>query len=283
MKVIKLFLIIEFILCLLVMNVFAETKPVGMVLDLQGNGEVISDGNTTKLQLLSFLKPQMRVKVQEGSKASLSLYSKRMVYQVIGPAEVEILKDKLNVISGSIPISKVIAEKLVTAAEPSKITAGAYRMRGELPQISIVTPENGSVLLELQPRFIWEAMESSKYVIQVFDQTKQLVMKDEVLEQSWQIPPGKFLNYGKSYKWAVSFTSAKNGKENVASGEFTVLTKNEAENLIALKPSASASIEEWVLYAVMLENKKAREAAHEVWKKIAQDRPDLEKVAELAR
>ncbi|HSH73126.1 MAG TPA: hypothetical protein VK974_08735, partial [Methylophilaceae bacterium] len=179
--------------------------------------------------------------------------------------------------------SKVIAEKLVTAAEPSKITAGAYRMRGELPQISIVTPENGSVLLELQPRFIWEAMESSKYVIQVFDQTKQLVMKDEVLEQSWQIPPGKFLNYGKSYKWAVSFTSAKNGKENVASGEFTVLTKNEAENLIALKPSASASIEEWVLYAVMLENKKAREAAHEVWKKIAQDRPDLEKVAELAR
>src|SRR5436190_1068741 len=97
-KLIKL--ILANLLCLAAAQAVAATEQgvVGMVLDLQGAGQLVDKGKAGKLQLLSYVKPQMELRLEPGSKASLSLYATRSVYQLKGPAVIEIGADRLTVL-----------------------------------------------------------------------------------------------------------------------------------------------------------------------------------------
>lgn len=257
---------------------------VGMVLDVQGTGQISEKGATSKLQLLAYLKPHTQVTLEAGSKASLSLYSTRSIYQIAGPAKVEIGADKLTVLQGKPPAVKPVAEKLVLAAEASNMTAGAYRMRSiTVPRIVGVTPENGAVLLTNRPVFSWDAIEATDYAVSVRDDADQLIAKGTAHDASWQLPPDIALNYGDVYSWTVTYTSAKDGKNYSASGEFSIASKGEVDKIAELKPAADAPVEEWVLYAAMLQGKRMVHDARMIWQQVAKQRPDLQKARELSQ
>lgn len=256
---------------------------VGMVLDLQGSGQIREKGEISKLQLLAYLKPQMRIMLDAGSKTSLSLYATRTVYQLTGPAIVEIGKDRLNLIEGKAPVSKSMAEKLVVAAENTKVIPGAYRMRSFTPKIVIVTPENGSVLLDKRPMFSWAAVDSASYDIVVKDDADKPVASAKVTGTSWQLPTDTVLADGQLYRWTLSYASADDGKIHSITGHFSIASQIDADRLAALKPAEGAAIEEWILYAAMLQNRRMLPEARLVWQKIVKQRPDLEKVQELAQ
>lgn len=278
----RIFLV--FLLCLgtRVALAAANDGAVGIVLDLKGSGEVVTGNRTAKLQLLSYLQPQSQIKLAAGSKASVSLYATRSVYQLSGPAVVEVTRDKLNVLQGEAPQIKSMSEKLVAAAETSNLLPGAFRMRGVVPPIKLVSPPKGSSVFEGNPTLAWESDEDANFDVSVAQASGQVIYQGKTKANSLELPASVKLQPGQKYFWTVSYPTA-DGKQVAESGDFAVASKAEMDNLSALKPAANASIEEWILYAATLQSRQYNEEARKVWRMVAQQRPDLAKVQELAR
>ncbi|MFZ6873501.1 hypothetical protein ACO0LF_15705 [Undibacterium sp. Di27W] len=254
----------------------------GMVLDVQGNGKMEVNGTSSKLQLLAYLQPKMQITLEAGAKASLSLYATRAVYQLTGPATVIVEKDGVVNLQGQKAVIKPMAEKLVRAAETSNVIAGAVRMRQLPPRILVVTPENNSLLLGSRPAFNWISAETAEFDISIHDMDEKLIFSEKIKENTWQLPEKVKLEEGATYRWQVSYVSAKDGKTNIAKAEFKLASKTEAASLNELKPQESAAVEEWVMYAAMLQSKRAFTEARQVWQLIARQRPDLQKMSEVA-
>ncbi|MFZ6743269.1 hypothetical protein ACO0LC_08600 [Undibacterium sp. JH2W] len=254
----------------------------GMVLDVQGNGKMEVNGTSSKLQLLAYLQPKMQITLEAGARASLSLYATRAVYQLTGPATVVVEKDGVINLQGQKAVIKPMAEKLVRAAETSNVIAGAVRMRQLPPRILVVTPENNSLLLGTRPAFNWISAEAAEFDISIHDMDEKLILSEKIKENTWQLPEKVKLEEGATFRWQVSYVSAKDGKSNMAKAEFKLASKAEAASLNELKPQESAAMEEWVMYAAMLQSKRAFTEARQVWQLIARQRPDLQKMSEVA-
>ncbi|MEO5669311.1 MAG: hypothetical protein ABIR26_01355 [Ramlibacter sp.] len=263
----------------------AESNVVGMVLDLQGPAQVVENGTAGKLQLLANLMPQTRIILPPGSKASITIYSTRSVYRLEGPSIVEATNSGLTVVSGKAPEVKSMGEKLVVAAQTNNLIPGAYRMRSLriAPRVVLTSPETGTVLLDTRPRFTWEAAEAAPYTVSLQAESGGLSYNANVSGNSWALPDGVQLEYGKTYDWKVTYVSPTNGETQGATGKFSLATQAETDQFTALKPSEADPIEDWVFYAVMLQQRQIRAEARNVWKRIAVKRPDLERAAELAK
>lgn len=254
----------------------------GMVLDVQGNGKMEVNGVSSKLQLLAYLQPKMQITLDAGAKASLSLYATRAVYQLTGPATVTVEKDGVVSVQGQKAVVKPMAEKLVRAAETSNVIAGAVRMRQLPPRIVAVTPENNSLLMGSRPVFNWISAEAAEFDISIHDMDEKLIFSEKIRENNWQLPEKVKLEDGATYRWQVSYVSAKDGKTSTAKAEFKLASKAEIATLNDLKPADTAAVEEWVMYAAMLQGKRAFTEARQVWQLIAKQRPDLQKMSETA-
>ena len=268
------------LLAALTSNAAHADAALGMVLDVQGSGKMEVNGTATKLQLLAYLQPKMQITVDAGSKASLSLYANRAVYQLSGPATVIVEKDAIVSLQGQKIASKPMAEKLVRAAETSNVIAGAVRMRQVPPRIVAVSPENNALLLAQRATFNWIAAEPAEFEVSIHDLDDNLIVTEKVKENSWQLPEKIKLAEGAAYRWQVAYVSAKDGKTYTARAEFKLAGKEEAASLRELKPEDNATVEEWVMYAAMLQSKRAYVEARQVWQVIARQRPDLLKLSE---
>lgn len=263
-------------------NVFADAA-VGLILDLQGNGKVTEGSTQRKLQLLTYLNKGSQISLDEGAKVSLSLYASRSTYRLIGPAIIEVDADHVTVIKGSPAIVKSMTEKLVLAAASSNLLTGAIRMRTLPTQIIALAPENGALSLNQRPNFSWASIEAAQYDFKLEDAKENIIASAKVNEVSWVLPASVLLVPGNSYKWSVSYTSVKDGHLYVATSEFNVATKEQIETFAKLKPAQDAVIEEWILYAAMLQSNRIFHEAGIAWRMIAIRRPDLEKVKDFAR
>jgi hypothetical protein len=276
--------ILTALLCLGIQHtsIAADNAVVGMVLDLQGTGQLNDNGKVTKLQLLAYLKPQMQLTLDADSKASISLYATKSVYQLTGPALVEIGIDKLTVKQGQPPVVKSKTQKLVAATETSNLVPGAVRMRAMPPRVALLSPQNGGVTLSTRPTFKWDALEAASYDVTVLEESGRQVAQTKTTESSWLLPENQPLAYGKTYRWTVAYASPKDQKTYRASGEFSVLGKAAAAELATLKPADDAAIEDWVLYAVVLQNRNMNDEARDIWRRISAKRPDLQKAMDLS-
>lgn len=261
----------------------APDDVVGMVLDLQGNGELVRKGESGKLQLLNYVKLGAQIKLDAGAKVSVSHYGAKLIYQLTGPALAQVEAGQIKVIKGAPALSKSLAEKLVVAALNPNMAPAAFKMRGGLQEISILAPGNRTGLLSTRPSFKWEADEATIYQIVLDEQPEHRLVSAKVDASSWELPAELALEYGKSYRWSVSYTSAADGKVRSASAVFSLASQAEAADLLAMKPAAGADIEEWVLYASVLQDRRMLDDARDVWRQIAARRPDLAKAQSLAR
>ncbi|MCH8619190.1 hypothetical protein [Undibacterium sp. TS12] len=283
-KVLHSCLVLICLLSALVGSGFARAETaLGMVLDVQGSGKVEFNGSSSKLQLLAYLQPKMQIILDAGSKASLSLYASRTVVQLTGPATVVVDKDGITTAQGQKITGRPLAEKLVRAAETSNVIAGAVRMRQLPPRIVAVTPENNALLLGQRPVFNWISAEGAEFEISLHDLDENLLVSEKTRENTWQLPEKIKLAEGSTYRWQVAYVSAKDGKMHTAKAEFRVADKAEAGSLLELKPDDHAGVEEWVMYAAMLQSRRAFAEARQVWQTIAKQRPDLLKLTETAQ
>jgi hypothetical protein len=278
-------LFFSFVLCLGFQpaSFAADGVVAGMVLDLQGTGQLTDGGKPAKLQLLAYLKPQMELSLDAGSKASVSLYATKSVYQLTGPAVVVIEADKLVVKQGQPPVVKSKSQKLVAATETANLVPGAIRMREMPPRVKLLSPQNGGIILDSRPVFTWDALEAATYEVTVLEGADRTVAQTKTADSSWQLPESQQLAPGKTYRWTVSYTSPRDNKTYRAAGEFNVAAKTAAAELAALKPAEDAAIEDWVLYALVLQNRNMNDEARSVWRRIAAKRPDLQKAMDLSQ
>ncbi|MBY0573408.1 MAG: hypothetical protein K2P84_06980 [Undibacterium sp.] len=247
---------------------------VGIVLDLQGQASVLENAQRRKIQLLSYLKQNAQVQLEEGSKLSVSLYANRTVYRFVGPATIVVDKDQMRSIKGAPPEIKQVKEKLVAGAESGQLLAGAIRMRQLPPKIAVLTPENGVLLLRAPKELTWASMEKTSVAIRIVDEDENLIIEGQSSQNSWPIPAHLLWTAGKAYKWNVSFISRRDGGRYLSSGEFRLADAQVLSDLENLKPSDTALIEEWVLYAAYLQSQSLFQEARDVWKKIGKKRPD---------
>lgn len=255
---------------------------VGMVLDIQGGGEIARKGDVRKLQLLGYLKPGARVTVEPGAKVSLSHYGAKLIYTVAGPATVQVDQDKLASVKGSAPTSRSLAEKVVVAALNPNMGAAAFKMRGPAADIRLVSPASQTVLIGIKPSFLWEAAGKQSYQVTVVEKPERHVAQGSTESAMWTLPENVILQAGGQYRWTVSYTGA-DGKLRSASADFSVASEADASTMLTMRPLADAAVDEWVLYASLLRDRNMFEASREVWRAIAAKRPDLAIAQSMAR
>lgn len=260
---------------------------VGMVLDVQGSGEVMQkdrDNKETvgKLQLLGYVKAGAKIKLDAVSKASVSHYGAKLIYQMTGPVMAEVSADGLKVISGKPPVTKSLAEKIVQAAVNPNLGAAAFKMRALGQDIAMLSPSNRSKQINSRPRFQWSAPEPGTFEVKVTELPDTVVQHATVDGMVWELPAGAKLAQGKDYRWSVSGT-APDGQQHSASAEFSMATQAEADSVLGLRPSSGAAVEEWVLYVAILRDRGMLDEARDVWRIIASQRPDLSSANPLAR
>jgi hypothetical protein len=260
---------------------------VGMVLDVQGSGEVVQkdrDNKDTvgKLQLLGYVKAGAKIKLDAASKASVSHYGAKLIYQMTGPVMAEVSTEGLKVVSGKPPVTKSLAEKVVQAAVNPNLGAAAFKMRALGQDIAMLSPSNRSKQINARPRFQWSAPEPGSFEVTVTELPDTVVQRAMVDGMVWDLPAGVKLAQGKDYRWSVSGT-APDGQQRSASAEFSMATQAEADSVLGLRPPSSAAVEEWVLYVAILRDRGMVDEARDVWRIIASQRPDLSSANPLAR
>jgi hypothetical protein len=98
---------------------------------------------------------------------------------------------------------------------------------------------------------------------------------------SFVLPGAVRLKSGIRYRWLVT-GKAGNGQSVSNSSHFTLASldlRAEAENL---RPGASATLSEQVIYAAWCEQKELRDEARKYWRSAASERPNDSRLRELA-
>ncbi len=246
----------------------------GLVLDVQGSGEIVQQGARSKLQLLGYLQPGATLMLEAGSKASVSHYGSKMIYRLVGPVQVQVDADRIRHLGGRPPVTVSLAEKTVNAALHPNLGPAAYKMRS-LPQITVQSPAIGGSILSTRPQFRWESGEHGSYEVDLVELPDRQVARARVDAPAWELPPGVELVHGKSYRWTVASVPPAGGKPRTAAASFSLPTKADADLLAALAPGAGAPADEWVLYASILKDWNMIDEARSAWRRIAAQRPDL--------
>ncbi|PWF49007.1 hypothetical protein [Massilia glaciei] len=249
-------------------------EAVGMVLDVRGGGEVSGGGAPARLRLLGYVKPGDRITLAADAKASVSHYGAKLIYQLTGPlvADVDLAKIKVRK-GGREPVIRSVAEKLVAAALDPQMSAAAVRMR-RFDDIEMLAPAKRGVLLTTRPEFRWEADGDNNYQVSVDELPERELARGTTTDKRWQLPAGVALEHGKSYRWTVAYTAA-GGAPASASAVFGVASAADSAGMLALRPEPGAGIEEWVMYATILDERRMHDDAGAAWTIIGAQRPDL--------
>ena len=261
----------------------ADPPAVGMVVDVQGGVQVIEQGRKAPLQLLARLAPGTRLELPPQSHASVTLYGNRSVYRLTGPATADVTRDDIKVVQGKPPEVKAMGERQVASAPTGAMVAGAYRMRTIqlVTPMVLASPENGSVLLDTRPTFVWEGAADARFNVVIQQLGGGPSYRATVSGNRWALPEGTRLSHGAGYVWSVTADSA--AEPTTATGRFSLATQVEVDQFTALLPAETDPIEDWVYYAALLQQRQVRTEARQAWQRIARERPDLQRAAELAR
>jgi hypothetical protein len=251
----------------------ASTAPAaaaaGMVLDLRGDAQ--ADG--APLQLLGYIKSGQQIRLGKDSRLSLSHYGSKLVYQLSGPLQAQVDPKGITVSKGAPAQTRSLAEKLVLAAVDPRLSPAAVKMRA-LSDIALLAPANRALLSGPRPTFRWKAADGTSYRIQVDALDGRRVAEGSSSAGSWELPAGVSLVPGTGYRWTVSAAGA-DGTPVSGSAAFGIAADSEREAVLALRPAAGAAIEEWVLYAAILDGRRMDDEARAAWQEIAGRRPDL--------
>lgn len=242
-------------------------EPVGAVLDAS-RASTMADGKSLPIELFEYLYDQQRIKVAEDGRLVLSLSANRTDYVIQGPAIVKISVNQLVFESGKALSSKARPDVVVSALLAGPRTQGAVRLRASRG----VLPTSGSVVTSNRPVLSWPSLISQgDYELTIADGNGDAEQIYRVNATRWQPDEKQALAWGHAYRWRVK--PAETDSIGV-SGNFTVISDSERDQLAQLLPAGNASFAERVVYAKTLEHLGVRDEAKTVWQALSAERPD---------
>jgi hypothetical protein len=257
-------------------QLFAQSpggEPAGLVVDLQGMVNVIEQGRTTRMEMLSYIRPQTEIEIGPGATLALTWYANSSEHRFKGPARLKVSQDGIQVIQGAPGQERALGEEKVSAARrgvSTRLAQAALTMRS-MRAAADITPAAGSRVMTLRPQFRWTldgGSGSYRFTLRgaLGEPLVQMTAKGESLQLSDSI----VLEWGKRYRWTVQ--DARGG--SVGEGDFEVITREQVARLGKLRPGANASFSDRVLYAAALDDLGLKAESRELWRKLAAERPD---------
>jgi len=274
----KLFLAV-LLAVLLPGQAFAQAKkgadPVGMVIDVQGGATAIESGRSTRLEMLSYLRPQAEIELAVGASLAVTWYANSNEYRFKGPARLKVLPDKIEVLKGGKAQARALGEDKVAAAKQDvsgRIAQATMTMRAVRPAQDPAIVNPGSRVMTLAPRFAWtSAKGGGAYRFTLQKAAGETIVQQRVKGTSLRLAADKRLEWGGRYRWSVQ---AERAGSAPAEADFEVITRAQSARLQKLRPKTEQAFSDWVLYALALESLDLSTEAKPVWKKLAADRPD---------
>jgi len=235
--------------------------------------------------------PMLLAELAEGRKLSVMKNASLVVmfiqsgaeFSLKGQGEYEIRAADIIALRGSSPTVRATRWRpdQGTVVEISKSATSSLRMRSaasssaraSAPVIQTDYPVDTRIAT-LQPTLRWgDAM--NPYTIVVSTDGKE-IFRGHAATNSLTLPITLFP--GKKYVWAANSTTRQLG-----SMAFSTLTLDELKRLAGLQPGAAASFSDRLMYALTLRSLGVRQDANEIWRELAQERPDLPELEAFAR
>lgn len=193
---------------LVVGSLLAQAPQVGLVLGVQGSGELQRQGESHGLRMADALFAGDQLEVKTGSASFLFCPSGQLVTVSQG-TRIRFQESDFNVEKGPRPSTqggrKCTLPKVALGAE-SLERVGGLRARG-FPPITVFV---GGQLSQLRPTFEWEPVaDAERYQILIKDSQGRVIQQGSVTGSSWR--PEEELSEG-SYQWEIQ---GYQGKETV--------------------------------------------------------------------
>jgi hypothetical protein len=256
-------------------------EPLGMVLDVQGSVTASEGGKAGKVEMLSYLRPNMDLDLAAGAALTVTWYANSKELKFAGPAKLKVLKDRVQVVQGAGANERSLGEERVAATKSTRLAQATIMMRSVGAAKSEATsPARGARIAEATPRITWRGADDMSYRFVLTEALGGAPVVDMVVKGNAASVPANKLEFGKAYKWKAQYQPA--GGATAAEGDFSLISRAEADRIQKLRPAAGASFSDWVLYATALEDASLRSEARPVWKKLAAERPDEPRLKQFA-
>lgn len=247
----------------------AWAATVAMVLDVQGNVVATAAGAPVALGIAKSLPADTRINLPAGAKLSLTLYATQEHVTLAGPAQALLTDKGLQMIDGAVSQTRKLAgdsSRMVQEFQ-GRVVPAAMLMRSVGSKPVLDAPRNGELLLDDTLEIVLSLPDgSAEAKVELFD-GERLLGSRNVAGSAVRVRDiaGAALTAGGSYRLVVGNISAR----------FTIADEATRQRLAGLRPSDDTAIDQWVLYAMALEQQRAVSAARKVWQRVASERPEL--------
>jgi len=271
---------LQMFLCLALLTTVpaaAVAATVAMVLDVQGKVTASRDKRSSAVGIAVSIQDGTEITLADGAKLVLTHYATKAHLSFTGPAQFVVGAQDLRKLSGAPPQRRQLPVEVARAAQGFKgrIVPAAMVMKGVVPGVVLQQPLPKESVPSEQFEVVWTTS-SPEVSFRLFE-GKQLRGEKTVAGQRVALADIARLAAGKSYR-LVAIAGDK--ETSVA---FNTLTKGKQEALSRLRPTDAAAVEQWVLYAMALEQAGAASAARAAWRHVAEQRQGAgERVGELA-
>ena len=253
-----------------------------LVTDISGKAEIEGKG---PVATLAEIPDGARLTLAAGTQlVAVDLVSGRE-YVLKGSGKYVVAADGLRTSDGK-PVetkplpAKNLPEVKVATAKVAQATLVMRSMRKfNVPVLN--SPARTTVVTET-PVFQWSGVDGAVSYRLVLKDQNGVVWEKTAAVTELAVPRDRSLHAGERYNWRIEAIGADGRTISDASASFSVAPGDTIKRLAELKPAPDAPFGRRVLYAAQLREAGALADARELWKSLAQERPDDEVLKTLA-
>ena len=119
-------------------------EPLGMVVDVQGAVTAVDAGKSSRVEMLSYLKPGMDVDLAAGSNLTVTWYADSKEFKFSGPSKLKVTPQRILVVQGAGASARSLGEEKVAAGKagmPGRLAQATIMMRSMKPASEPPSPE----------------------------------------------------------------------------------------------------------------------------------------------
>jgi hypothetical protein len=251
-----------------------QAAPVSMMLDVQGAVDILDGNSIKRAQIAATLQQGMRLLLASDATASLVHYASKQQYRITGPAELLIEPNAVRAVKGAAPTVKPLGDDKAQAAAGfrGRLVPAAYSMKEVLSPVSIGYPSQGEVVVDqTRPISIKSAEAGMKVTVGIYQGKSLVAEKALVTAAVSSIKFSELTTLQANTTYLLVVTDDTGSKKTV---EFSLATPQAVKRIERIKPEANSRVDDWVLYALSLENEGALSLARDAWNQVAKRRPE---------